>query len=47
MSKTTVVIVEGACVSEVECAVVIVIGRPDDFFDQIKAYNYYNKENKL
>ena len=37
ISNTTVVTVAGGEVREVECAVRMVIGRPDDFFDQMSA----------
>ena len=39
-------IVEGASVSDVEWAVVIVIGSPDDFFDQIKACSNASEKKK-
>ena len=40
MSSTTVVTVAGGAVRLVECAVFTVMGRPDDFFDQIKACKF-------
>jgi hypothetical protein len=37
MSRTTEVTVAGGAAGRVECAVRTVMGKPDDFLDQIKA----------
>ena len=47
MSSTTVVTVDGGEESDVEWAVRIVMGNPDDFLDQIKAYQSQSETFKL